>query len=162
MGQDIFDLVVVLVLVFFSGRGFLQGFVGEVAGLAVIVGGFWAAWTWHPLLAGHLDFIGGQSWRVIAAYVLIFLAVILVVGLLARVLQKILVFSFISWVDKAAGTLVGFAKGMLLCAFALIVLQKFFPDEPFMKQSRVLPYLDALTEQVRNWLPPELRDMAGV
>jgi membrane protein required for colicin V production len=162
MGQDIFDLIIVLVLVFFSGRGFLQGFVGEVAGLVSLLGGFWAAQAWHPLLAGRLGFINEPSWRVIVSYVLIFLAVILAVGLLARVLQKILVFSFVSWVDKAAGTLVGFAKGMLLCAFVLIVLQKFFPDEPFMKQSRTLPYLSALTGQVRNWLPLELRVRAGL
>ncbi|MDR2744503.1 MAG: CvpA family protein [Desulfovibrio sp.] len=162
MGQDIFDLIVILMLVFFAGRGFLQGFVSEVAGLVSILGGFWAAQAWHTSLAGRLGFISGQSWRIIAAYVLIFLAVILAVALLARVLQKILVFSFVSWVDKTAGALVGFAKGMLLCALVLIILQKFFPDEPFMKQSRTMPYLSALADQVRSWLPPELRVMAGL
>lgn len=162
MGQDIFDLAVVLALIFFAGRGFLQGFVGEVAGLVSLLGGFWAAQTWHPLLAGRLGFVSEQSWRVIVSYVLIFLAVILAVGLLSRVLQKILVFSFVSWVDKAAGTLVGFAKGMLLCALVLIVLQKFLPGETFMKQSRTLPYLTALMEQVRTWLPSELRVRAGL
>ncbi|MDR3320418.1 MAG: CvpA family protein [Desulfovibrio sp.] len=162
MGQDIFDLIVVLALIFFAGRGFLHGFVGEMAGLVSLLGGFLAAQAWHPLIADRLVFISELAWRVIAAYVLVFLAVILVVGLLARVFQKILTFSFISWADKVAGMLVGFVKGMLLCVLVLIVLQKFFHNEPFMRQSRTLPYLNALMEQVWAWLPQELRASIGL
>ena len=162
MGQDIFDLIIVLVLVFFTGRGFLNGFVGEVAGLVSLLGGLWAARTWHPLLAERLGFISEPAWRTLAAYGLIFLAVVVAVGLLSRILEKILTFSFVSWADKAAGMLVGFVKGMVLCALILIVLQKFFHNEPFMKQSRTLPYLNALMEQGRAWLPAELRARAGL
>ena len=40
MGQDIFDVIIVLVLTAFAARGFWTGFVGEVAGLISLVGGF--------------------------------------------------------------------------------------------------------------------------
>ena len=40
MGQDIFDLIVVLTLVFFAGRGHLHGFVGEVAGIVSLLRAF--------------------------------------------------------------------------------------------------------------------------
>ena len=93
---------------------------------------------------------------------LIFLAVILVVAVLARLLQKILSFSFVSWADRLAGGLLGLAKGVLLCALALLVLQKFFHDAPFMQNSRVLPYFNALMEQVRTWLPPDLVSRLGI
>jgi membrane protein required for colicin V production len=162
MGQDIFDLLVVLVLVFFAGRGFFHGFVEEAAGLLSLLGGFWAARTWHSWLAGHLAFINEPLWRSMAAYALIFFAVIVFVGLLARLLQKILVFSFVAWADKAAGAFVGLAKGLILCALFLLVLQKFFYNEPFIKNSRTIPYLSALTEQAQNWLPQELRARVGL
>jgi membrane protein required for colicin V production len=162
MEQDIFDLIVVLTLVFFAGRGYLNGFIEEVAGFASLLGGFWAARLWHPFLAARLNFISEPSWRVIAAYVLIFLAVILLVGILARVLQKILTFSFALWADKTIGLLVGFAKGLLLCALLLMILQKFFSGEPFMRLSRTLPYLDALMQMIRGWLPQELRSGIGL
>ena len=39
MGQDIFDVIIVLVLTAFAARGFWTGFVGEVAVLISILGG---------------------------------------------------------------------------------------------------------------------------
>ena len=41
MGQDIFDVIIVLVLTAFAARGFWTGFVGEVAGLISIVGAWY-------------------------------------------------------------------------------------------------------------------------
>lgn len=162
MEQDIFDLIIVLTLVFFAGRGFAHGFVGEVAGVVSLLGGFWAAHAYHPLLAPRLTFIADPAWRAIAAYVLIFLAVIMAVAVLARILQKILSFAFVSWADRLAGMLLGLAKGVLLCALALLVLQKFFHHASFMRHSRVLPYFNALMEQVRTWLPPDLLSRLGM
>ena len=162
MGQDIFDLIIVLILVFFGTRGFISGFVGEVAGLVSLLGGFWAAHHYHALLAPRLTLIVDPSWRVIAAYVLIFLGVIISVAILARILQKILSFSFVSWADKLAGGMLGLAKGILLCSLALLFLQKFFAGAPFMQHSRVLPYFNALMIQVHGWLPPDLTARLGI
>ena len=156
MGQDIFDLIIVLALVYFTLRGFWHGFVGEVAGLVSLVGGFWAANAFHPLLTPHLAFIADPGWRAIAAYVLIFFGVIICVAIVARILQRILSFAFVSWADKLAGGLLGLTKGVLLCSLLLIVLQKFFYNAPFLQNSRVLPYFNALMAQIRDWLPPEL------
>ena len=90
MGQDIFDVIIVLVLTAFAARGFWTGFVGEVAGLISIVGGFWVSHHFHTVLAPHLTFITEPAWRNIASYVLLFLGVLIAVGLLARLLQKLL------------------------------------------------------------------------
>ena len=65
MGQDLFDLVVVLTLVLFTVRGFINGFVGEVAGLVSLLGGFWAAHNYHTRLVPHLTLVsrsGAPSW----------------------------------------------------------------------------------------------------
>lgn len=156
MGQDIFDLIVVLILVYFTIRGFLHGFVGEVAGLVSLIGGFWAANACHADLAPHLQFIADPSWRVIAAYILIFVAFIIAVAIIARILQKILSFAFVSWADKLAGGALGLSKGILLCSLVLVFLQKFFHNAPFLQHSRVLPYFNTLMTHIRSWLPPEL------
>lgn len=162
MGQDVFDLIIILMLVFFSLRGFSNGFVGEVAGVVSLVGGFWAAYTYHPLVSRHLTAIADPGWRTLAAYVLIFLAVILLVALLARILQKILSFSFVTWADKLAGCIMGLLKGALICTPILLILQKFFHDAPFMQHSRVLPYFDALMQQVRGYLPADIVARLGL
>ena len=79
MGQDIFDVIIVLVLTAFAARGFWTGFVGEVAGLISIVGGFWVSHHFHTVLAPHLTFITEPAWRNIASYVLLFLGVLIAV-----------------------------------------------------------------------------------
>ena len=154
MGQDIFDVIIVLVLTAFAARGFWTGFVGEVAGLISIVGGFWVSHHFHTVLAPHLTFITEPAWRNIASYVLLFLGV--------RLLQTLLAFSFVGWIDKLTGGLLGLAKGVLLCAVVLLLLQKLFGDAEFLRHSRALPYFNSLISQVRGWLPPDLISRFGL
>ena len=87
---------------------------------------------------------------------LIFVGVVLLVGILARILQKVLSFSFVTWVDRLSGGLLGLAKGVLLCSVVLLLLQKLLGDMPFLQHSRALPYFTSLIEQIRAWLPPDL------
>lgn len=143
--------------------GVFSGFCGRSGGSGGAFGrDFWAAHHYHALLAPRLTAIADPSWRGIAAYVLIFLAVLIAVALVARILQKILSFSFVAWADKLAGGAVGLAKGTLLCALALLLLQKFFAQAAFMQHSRTLPYFNALIAQVRGWLPPDLLARLGL
>ncbi len=158
MGQDIFDLVIVVTLVFFTLRGISNGFVGEVAGIVSLIGGFWAARTFNGQLAPHLAFVSDPSLRYITACAILFIAVMLIIGLLARVLKKIIAFSFAAWADRLAGALLGLAKGVLLWAIVIIVLEKLFKDAPFMRDSRVIPYLSSLIDQLKQSLPPELAE----
>lgn len=162
MGQDIFDVIVVLVLVFFTFRGFWNGFVGEVADLVSLVGGLWAAHRFYPLLADHLTFISEPAFRQLAAFVLIFIAAIILVALVARILQKILSFTFVAWVDKLAGGILGLAKGVLLCAIVLLFLKKILGDMLFLQNSRALPYFTSLIGQIRAWLPPEVLNFFNI
>lgn len=114
------------------------------------------------MLAPHLTFITEPAWRNIASYVLLFLGVLIAVGLLARLLQKLLAFSFVGWIDKLTGGLLGLAKGVLLCAVVLLLLQKLFGDAEFLRHSRALPYFNSLISQVRGWLPPDLISRFGL
>lgn len=156
MGQDIFDLIIVVTLVLFTLNGIRNGFIGEVAGICSLIGGFWAARAWNAQVAPFLDFISDPSLRSIAACALIFVVVALAIGLLARGLRKLVSFSFVAWVDRLAGALLGLAKGLLIWALIFIVLEKLFRDAPFLRDSRALPYFTAIIDQIKQWLPPEL------
>ena len=156
MALNYFDVAVVCILGLFSLRGLLRGFVGEVAGLVGIIGGLWFAHRTYPQVAGYLTFVTDPTWRNVAAYVLVFLGVLVAVGLVARVLRKILAFSFVSWVDKVAGFLLGLVKGLVICSLLLLLAQRFVSDAAFMRESRVLPYLNAVMQQVQAHMPAGL------
>lgn len=156
MGQDIFDLIIVVSLVLFTIRGITNGFIGEIAGICSLIGGFWAARAWNAQVAPWLNFISDPSLRSIAACVLVFVVVMLAIGLLARILKKIVSFSFAAWADRLAGAVLGLAKGLLIWALIFIILEKLFSESPFLRDSRALPYFNAIIDQIRQWLPPEL------
>ena len=161
MGQDIFDLVIIVSLVFFTLRGVRAGLVGEVAGLASLVGGFWAARTFHGLVSPHLTFIAASGWRTPVAYAVVFAGVMFGVGLVARLLKKLVAFSFATWADRLAGGVFGLAKGVLIWALLLIVAEKLFLNDAFLRDSRVMPYFQALVRQLRAWLPPDMAMWLG-
>ena len=157
MGSDIFDLVVILILVAFSLRGFINGFLREVAGIVSIVGGFICANTFQPRLSEAMDFISNPSARYIVAYVLIFVAVMLLVSLMVRlchqILEKVL---FSKWIDNTAGFFFGLLKGIFVCSLILYVVQTIFIDAPFVQNSRTLPYLTTIIERIREWIPDDI------
>ncbi|MBO4368668.1 MAG: CvpA family protein [Desulfovibrio sp.] len=162
MGSDVFDLIIILLLVFFSLRGLSNGFIAEVAGIIAIVGGFSCANAFQSKLAASLGFITNPSVRSITAYVLIFIAVMLLVSLIARILRKILEISFAKWIDNLAGLLLGLAKGLLLCSLCLIVIQALFANAPFIQNSHTIPYLTAFIERLREWMPADLMSKLGL
>ncbi|MGF0000195.1 CvpA family protein [Desulfovibrio sp. SGI.133] len=150
MGQIISDGIIVLALAVFAVRGACTGLVGEAASLLSLVGGFWVASHFYSVLAQHLTFI--TAWRDLASYVLLFLAVFIAVGLL----QKLLPFSCTGWIDKVAGGLLGLARGVLIMAVILLILQTIFGNAGFLRHSRVLPCFAPIMVQVHDWdwLPP--------
>lgn len=156
MPLNYFDIAVLCILSMFTLRGLIRGFVAEIAGVVAIVGGLWYARRSFAAVAEYLTFIPDTTWRQIVAYVLIFLAVMIAVGIIARILRKVLEFSFVSWVDKVAGALTGAFKGLVICSALLILVQAFLPDAAFIRDSRVIPYLTAVMEQVKNYLPPDI------
>lgn len=156
MGQDILDLSFILILFFFTIRGYFNGLVGEVAAIVSLVGAFWVAHTFHDKLSPYLTFIAEPMWRTMASYVLLFIAVVILVALAARLLQRLLKFAFATWIDRVGGGLFGLCKGILICSLIFLVLGKFFSTADFYKNSRVRPYMTAITEQIRDALPPDL------
>lgn len=158
MATNVFDLVIILTLALFIYRGARNGLIGEVAGIFALVTGFWAARSWHDALESQLGFIADPTGRVIVACALIFIAVMLAVGILARILKKILSLSFAGGIDELAGAALGLTKGILIWALIIVVLIKLFPDAPFLRDSWMLPYFRKIVALISQWLPPQLAE----
>ncbi len=156
MGQDILDLVILLILVYFTLNGWFKGLVGQVAAIVSLTGGFLAARALHPMLAPRLSFIAEPVWRTMAAYVIIFTAVVIAVAVAARLLRKILALAFATWIDRIGGAFFGLALGIVLCSLIFLFMGKFFSTADFYKQSRVRPYMHSVISLLRTSLPPDV------
>jgi len=156
MNINFLDVILLCVLSLFAIRGLMNGFVAEVLDVIAIIGGLYLANTFYVYVASYIDFISNPLWKNLIAYISIFIAVNICIMILHRILQKIISFSFIGWIDSLGGIIVGIAKGILLCVIMLMLVNTFAPDTSYLQQSYVVPYLEELLMYARNYIPLEL------
>lgn len=162
MTINYFDILLICILGLFSLRGVFQGFVAEAAGLISLIGGCWCAYHFYPSLAPSLSFAGDTAWRNVLAYALIFFGFFVGVGLIARILQKVMSLTFMTGVDKLAGLLLGLLKGLILSSLLLIAIRTLLGEASFVKQSLIVPYLRVVTDYLYSLLPPDIFQKLGV
>ena len=81
---------------------------------------------------------------------------LLLVALAAAIFRKFLNITFTSWLDYLLGAVVGAAKGLLVCAIGLAILQRLVPKSPFLMKSALAVHISALSDFARSLLPPFL------
>ncbi len=156
--MNILDIVLVLILAFFTIRGFLKGLLMELAGIIGLVLGFWLANSHSDLL---LPIVGramnDPTTAYIAAYILTLLAVMLAVWLAIFLLRAALKAGKLSGMDHLFGCIFGFIKGALLGAILLMVLIINSSDSESLRQSTVQPYLGGVSDWLADYLPEGLK-----
>ncbi len=156
MDFNYFDLVVAAILLIFSIKGMLRGFVEEVFSLVGLVGSVVVAYHYYPLVASYLTFLDNEIWRNVAAYVIIFALGMIIMGIFVSVLQNIITLSFVAWLDKILGFGFGLCKGVLFCAIAVIVGQVFLTNSEIINNSFSMPYLGKVVEYIRIHIPQDV------
>lgn len=158
MTADYLDLAFLIVLGFFAVRGLFRGLVEEVAGVFGVVGAFWVANQYSGEVAPFLSsFITDEGWLSIASYAFVFIGILLLVSIGARLLKRILEISFVSSLDHIGGACVGLIKGLFVCCVLLAVLQEFLSTATFVTESRVAPYLSQAAETIQAYLPEDFK-----
>lgn len=153
MNINFLDVIILCILAFFSIRGLMHGFVDEIIGLIAIFGGLYLANNFYADLAIYIDFIQEPLWKNLAAYIIIVVAVIIVMKIVHSLLQKIMNFSFVGWIDSIGGLIIGGIKGLLLCAIMLILIDTFSPSVEMIEQSYLVPYLDEVLSFANDYIP---------
>lgn len=129
-------LAVVLVSVL---AGVVKGLIRTVFSLAGVIVGFVAA----SREAGGVALVC-ENWMShdaaqVCGFVIVFLGVVIVFGLAAWLLRKILKGLSLSWLDRLLGAAIGFARAALFLGVAALVLESTGPAKA-VKQSVTYPY----------------------
>jgi membrane protein required for colicin V production len=145
--------VILLSLIQAASAGFFQ----EAFGIAGLIFGYLlAAWNYQRL-AGHFASYGA-AWLVeIAAFLVIFVAVMLLAGLAGRVAHWILQEAGLSFFDRILGAALGVLRGSLIDAVVLVSLAAFTPTSKWLQGSELAPYF-LVAGRAAVWVAPaELR-----
>lgn len=148
--MNIFDIIVVVILSFCLIRGFLIGMVRQISSIVGVLAGFFAGIRYYPLLTGYLkSWIDTPGYRDIAAFMILFCSVFIVVILLAWVIHYLMKVSKIGWFDRVLGVIFGGGKAILVASILLVALTTFLPPGVgIVQQSRLARYLAPVSEKI--------------
>lgn len=137
----------------------LRGFVREALALAGWVAAVWVAFTFTPdaaeLFTAHVDV---PSVRMGIAFVVLFVATLVVSGLVVFVVGLLVDKTGLSGTDRMFGMVFGVARGFIIAAI-LVMLAGLtpMPRDPWWRASVLLPHFQRVAEQLRTLLPDEVR-----
>ena len=132
--MNAFDIAVIVIVSFCLIRGLFKGLIGEVSGTIGVVAGFYGAYTYYPLITPYAErWIGSPGIRNMIVFFLLFCAILIAIGIISVLIQKLLNLVFLGWVDRTFGLVFGAAKGLLIVSVLFIMLTTFLP-----KDSRLL------------------------
>jgi membrane protein required for colicin V production len=149
------DYTILAVLALSVLIGLWRGFVAEVFALACWALAFWLAWMFGPALAERFsDSISVPSARVLLAYALCFVAVLIGGALVGFVLRKLVSGSGLSGTDRLLGMVFGLARGVALVVLVVLLLGFTpFTRDPWWSTSQLLPTFRLAAGWVTDRLP---------
>ncbi len=148
------DVIIVIPVLWWAFRGFKKGLIKEVAKLAALILGLWAASSFSYYLVEVLSDKTeiNESYIPLIAFAIIFIVTVILIHLLSGLLDKLIKAVALSGVNKLAGAVFGAAKGVLLLSVIIFLIHQFLtvkldliPKE-VTESSLLYPYLLDLIE----------------
>jgi membrane protein required for colicin V production len=153
-----FDYCVLAILGISVLLSLARGFVRELVSLAGWIAAFMVANSFAAQFAPMLpSFITGESLRMLLAFAALFLATLLVMGLVAMAASALTKTAGLGLADRFLGSLFGLIRGFLVVL--LIVLAAgltALPQEPFWRKAVLSGPLEIVAMMAIPWLPQDL------
>ena len=164
--MSIIDIVILVPLVLGAINGFKKGFVLEVASLLAlilaVIGGFHFLHWGMAFLTEHFQLSG--KFLPFAAFLLIFIGIVLLVNLVGKILSKVIRMAFLGSIDNIAGGLLGALKFVFFFSVLIWIFQVFGLVIPqhLQDESLLYPYVVAVapaTVDVFGFIIPATTDL---
>ena len=150
-----FDYAVLAVLVLSALLGWWRGLVYEVLSLLGWVAAFLVARQFAADVVPYMPAaLGAEAFKVMAASALLFILTLIVGGILAWLLSKVVKWVGLGWLDSLLGTLFGFLRGCVLVLLAIVLAgYTTLPQAPFWHDAWSSKLLVDIVLAGRSWLP---------
>lgn len=153
------DLAIVLAISFSTFLSLYRGFIKEALSLVTLI----AAMVISRVFGGELstlliNWIETPAIRYVSAYAGLFIATLIIGGLLSRTLVGIVRFAGLGGLDRMLGTLFGFARGVLIIVVITAICARLgFADSVMWQESLFIDEFVAMAD----WLQTVGLDEAG-
>ncbi|AUC85636.1 colicin V production protein [Polaribacter sp. ALD11] len=151
--MNIFDVIIVALLLFGFVRGIMKGLFVEVASLIALIGGVYGAIHFSYFIGDFL--IKQVSWSKeyisLAAFAVTFIVIVIIIALLGKMLTRLADFASLGIINKILGGVFGALKIGLILSVVFIFFGRMNDTIPFIKKETLDKSL--LYEHVKKIAP---------
>lgn len=154
MQISVLDWVIVGIFVVSFVTAAMNGFFVEVFSIVGLIAGLVIAGMYYMQLAPWIyRLVHSVPAADAAAFLLIAVGVLIVAGIIGRLLRMVLRKVGLGWADRLLGLVFGAVKGCVLATLLAMAVTAFFPERPWVTQSRLLPYFVGAAHQGSDIVP---------
>ena len=153
--MTIFDYLVLFVLVTSVLISMMRGLVKEMLSLVSWVVAFILANAYGATVAKFLpEVVPGEAIRLLLAFVVVFIGVRILMGLLGMTVDALVKVTGMSLADRTLGSVFGLARGLVIVLTAVILCgMTSIPQQPFWKNALLSPYAEQGARAIKPYLP---------
>jgi membrane protein required for colicin V production len=129
--MNIFDIILALPLLWMTYRGFTKGFIIGIVSLIAFILGLYLSIRFSASLATIFiaQFHATSPYIRLISFIAIFLAVIILLFFLGKMLEKAVDLMALGFLNKILGALLGFAKAVVLVSLLLFLVSIIDPRQ---------------------------------
>lgn len=157
------DWAIVVILALSSLISLARGFIKEAFSLVIWIAALVLANVFsHRLEPVFAPLITTPSLRAMAAFVTIFIVVLLVGALINYGVGLLIKMTGLSGTDRLIGVLFGFVRGIFIVMVLLIYVPDYVPvkNDPWFKESKLIPYFARYEKPLKN-ITGEIAQLVG-
>jgi membrane protein required for colicin V production len=152
---DVAFFIVMIVAVF---KGFTKGLIVGIFSFIGFIIGLAAALKLSVIVAHHLETSSGISgkWLPVISFALVFIVVVLLVNVGARILKKAISLVMLGWIDKLGGIL------LYICIYTIIFsVFLFFAEKTFLIKPETIA-ASSVHDYVAPWGPKVINNLGKI
>jgi len=149
------DIVLIVAIGIATFIGLRKGIIKTVLTLAGLILGIFLAGRYYVPFSEQLTLISSPGWAKVAAFVIIFIGVMVIAAVLARLLERVASVIMLGWANRLVGAILGFVVGAMLCGALLAIWVKYLGVSGAIAESNIAPILLDRFPKVLALLPAE-------
>jgi len=128
--MNFLDVIFIIPIIWFAYQGFKRGLIIELASLLALILGIYAALYFSGyaanLLINNLDM--GSKYIPVISFILTFIAVVVIVFFIGKILEKLVNMVALGFLNKLAGGFFGILKAAVVISIVLLIINHFNDD----------------------------------
>ena len=161
----VIDIAFVFLLIFAIFRGLNRGLILGIFSLLAFIIGLAAALKLSAVVANYFKSGAGpvSKWLPVLSFILVFILVVFLVGLGAKLIKKTLQFAMLGWLDSIGGMILYIIIYTIIFSIFLFYAERIMLVKPDVaRESNVYPYISGWGPKAINslgYIIPWFKDM---